>query len=272
MSNLSPDQRWRLWADGWDRRLLLYCAIIVAALFIARLATCADVTTCLTQTRGDFHTYRNAAMTWLEGGNPYEVKQPTAWIYPPLSVLFFVPFAFEEPLVAQFMYYVGMAVAFVLWLYFLARLSGERMKWVTPLLTLVVFLPAVHHAITFGQVTLFCSALLAYSVWCTQTERPIAAAIALVIATMIKPLEFAYWWPCITRYWDRKLTGQETVGCVLAIGGFVWFLSLVFQGFAPWLEWQSILWSVRRARGYMFPLHYLVGSSVWMALALRKEK
>lgn len=246
------------------RRLYLPLGI-VAALVLLRLATCADITHCLTQPRMDFHAYYCGGARALAGDPVYG---PTCdgslrYLYPPPSLLLFVPLALLPFTVAQFAYYALIGLSVAVWLAFVRAMAGTRAM----ALALVAYLPMLHQALTLGQITPLVVTLSCVAWWLMVRGRPHAGGAVLAVSLLIKPTE-AWWfaWALLAR---PSRDGLKLACMALFVVGTACVLSLCLApGMA--LAWPHIAASRVWLGG--FPHHYLLGSSLWWAAMARRDE
>jgi hypothetical protein len=210
----------------------------------------------------DFILVYAPARAWLLGANPYDAAQiDQVWleasgpgelrpssrntpelIYPPTTLLMFVPWA-ALPWPAAHYAWLAANVAFVgLIIWFTARVAGfglrQRRTWVF-VAAILVFAP-MHTAIHHGQTPLYvlAMALLAFAV-----RSQAASGVALGLASAVKPhlaLPFAAL-EAVRGRWRSAVIAAATLAAILLAS----ILPLLARG-VPWLtSWRNNLAAFR---------------------------
>ncbi|HEY8952777.1 MAG TPA: glycosyltransferase family 87 protein [Candidatus Dormibacteraeota bacterium] len=198
----------------------------------------------------DIPTLRSLS-TGFAGGET-NIDSSATYISPPLLAWLFAPLtALPEPV--AYALWAALSLGALVWMWYIAAPYAGLAK-VTLLLVALALWPVLD-AFYRGQPVVVLLALVAASWWLTAHDRPLAAGIALAVATALKP-QVVYLVPLALlvggRY--RVVLGWIAACAVLAIAFVV---SLGQSGLQSW--WQTFqLVESNREHAY-FTLAYLFG-------------
>jgi hypothetical protein len=203
----------------------------------------------------DLTVHFAAARVWLEGGNPYDMRQvgdafeagggprelrPTdAWmpsVYPPVTMAVEAPLALLPWRAAVPLFAAGSLALAVLAIVLLARRAGLTggPRAVAILGTLA--LAPLHTGLGTGQVAIPSAALLLLG-WSLRDERPGVAGVLIALGAALKPtLALPFLLACALRPTARLVgAGAATFGVLMTVG--VWRLQ---AGGHHWLvDWLA---------------------------------
>lgn len=169
----------------------------------------------------DLAVYRVAADAWLSGGQLYEVSPARApaftFLYPPLAVLLFVPFAVVPEAVALVAFTglnvaAGLALAWVVVRYLRDR--GVVLSRLDVLLLAAACTVSGYRgaSLYFSQVNVFLALALAVGFVALEREREELAGAALAIPAFLKLF------PVVVGAWLLRRRAWRGVGAAVAVG------------------------------------------------------
>lgn len=137
----------------------------------------------------DFSVFYGAALTLIEGGNPYLGEFFTAYEYPVFSSLFFLPFVWINYPTAQFIFTLISYLAVIFVVYYSIVLSWQK---VFPafyfLLALTLLSFPVKFTFGMGQVNLIAYCLVIISYYLFTKNKQTAAGLLLGLGIIVKPV------------------------------------------------------------------------------------
>ena len=136
----------------------------------------------------DFHTFYLAGRSWLSGGNPYNDRMVSGFIYPPPSLPFFSLFSLFDFRLASQLWIVTYFTVFLVALVALAlTLRGDRRLMYASLASLIFF-TSYPLLIMFqqGQIDLLIASLTILSLVCERKKHNSISAAMLSISVLLK--------------------------------------------------------------------------------------
>jgi hypothetical protein len=190
----------------------------------------------MVDTHLDFTIFRQSALAWLEGANPFrDTGAPDISNNPPIWTVLFSPFALLEPITAYRLWVPLMAIAQTIAL----ALAAEELRMrdgaaVLAVATLLVSAPLLG-TLTIGQMYPVLALGLAAAWACDRKGKPVASGVALGLTVAIKPsLAPVLLWPLV-----RKRLRSFVVA--LATGALATVAGVLVVGFGPTLDWLDTL-------------------------------
>ncbi|WP_256298465.1 glycosyltransferase family 87 protein [Haloarchaeobius salinus] len=197
-------------------RLVLLAAVVVGCIMLGslRLKRPGDLGL-------DLAVYRVAADAWLSGGPLYDVSPARApeftFLYPPVAVLAFVPFAVVPEAVALVAFSAlnvatGLALAWVLVRYLRGR-GVDLARADVALLAAACTVSGYRGAsLFFSQVNVFLALALAVGFVALEREREALAGAALALPAFLKLF------PAVVGAWLLRRRAWRGVGAAVAVG------------------------------------------------------
>ncbi|MFD1644580.1 glycosyltransferase family 87 protein [Haloarchaeobius litoreus] len=209
-------------------RLVLLAAVVVGCIMLGSLALKRPGDLGL-----DLAVYRSAADAWLSGGALYEVSPARApeftFLYPPVAVLLFVPFAVVPGSIALVAFSAlnvaaGLTLAWIIVRYL--RESGVGLSRVdVALLGAACTVSGYRSAsIYFSQVNVFLALALAVGFVALERERVALAGTALALPAFLKLF------PVVVGAWLLRRRAWRAVGAAVAVGLGLHLLGAVLFG------------------------------------------
>lgn len=111
---------------------------------------------------GDFGAYRITVNAWLDGGPIYEEPYFGGWLYPPVYLLAFVPFASGEFSTAAWVWTIGSVLALWLALQALIASYGLPLRWFERIILLwaIVGFQPILYGMRLGQASMAIAAIM----------------------------------------------------------------------------------------------------------------
>lgn len=161
-------------------RILLYSILIFVLLWGSRVF--------FQTSYNDFRVYYEAAINTKLFGNPYLASDPTmSYLYPPVTIILFLPFSFFVVVLAEKMWLVVSLIFFFLALFFIYRLlkiSMNSYEGLVYLIFCVVFFP-FKFTLGMGQINTLILLFLVLFLYYFE-KRKVLAGFFLGLATIIK--------------------------------------------------------------------------------------
>jgi len=156
----------------------------------------------------DFSYYYEAAERFLRGAALY--PNPYGFMYPPLSVLLFLPLVVLPQPASFLVVTVGTAVLAVVCVELTLRLyeagRGERIEWPLRVSLVLIGLAVapVFQNLKYGQVNVFVLLAGLLFLWLLQRDRPMAAALVLSVGFWLKLYPLALCLLGLRRGWAAR--------------------------------------------------------------------
>lgn len=172
----------------------------------------------------DLDVYRAGAQTVLDGGDLYRAKLlgQMDFTYAPISIVFFVPFAWLPAAAAHLLWTIGIFVALYQVILLSFRSLGHETTWTLRgiALSLVVvstLLEPIRTTIWFGQINIFLMLLILWDLLRGPDSRLRGAGAGLAAGIKLTPLLFAVYL-ALTRQWRAAATLVGAFGATVAVG------------------------------------------------------
>lgn len=197
----------------------------------------------------DFSIYYDAAKFYLSGGNPYlgSISLFSPFIYPPIVLIFFVPFTFLSPHSAGTIW-VGINILSLLYsIYLLSRIFEiHPFSRLGLLLFSLVFISfPVKYSLGMGQINMIILLLLTLVLYFLEKRKESLAGIFLGITIILKffPIIFpAYLLFNITKDTKRVYKNRYTWST---------FFDISFAHIKIWLKPKQVHSTVRLVKGFL---------------------
>lgn len=218
--------RWRAWIEG---------ALVIGAIYYLLSETVALLPGGRLL---DFTSYYAATNVWLSGGNFYSPPalvafgaplglEPPHYIYPPVTILIFVPFALL-PVAQAKLLWVLVSCLFLLasgfGLFFASRrtfahpVSPALLAWV------IALQRPGRESLIYGQVGPLILMLLSFALWAWVVKRERTAGVFIALASIIKvfPIVFLLYLACRRAF--------RAIGMAIGVGGGLMVVGLLVGG------------------------------------------
>lgn len=214
----------------------LGCLSIVSALLVIQgLSVAAYILLFPSTQAGDFQAFYFAARRVLENeafvGRPPPTGVDTAWVFAPIVVLYFVPFAL---LPSWQLAYVTQVVVIGALLAYLVIQIHRRYDFgpVEPLVLAAISLnPYTVLTVAQGQMNVHVLVLILSGIWLVDDGLPLRGGIALGGAAIVKI------WPALLGWWlvYRRETRAVLTALATGIGGLI--AGVLLFGLSPTIDW-----------------------------------
>ncbi len=177
-------------------------------------------------TRGDVEIYIHAARLVLAGENLYAVPEPRGrqpYLYLPLFAFLAVPLTLV-PFPAAVVTWSALSAALAGWIVvaFFGAMAGrsffslsERARWAVGFFSVLLTLRALLYHLDLGQANLVVMAVAVLGLTWLAAGRPVAAGMAIGVATILKIIVLPLWIPFIVQRRWRVIAG---IACGAAAG------------------------------------------------------
>lgn len=199
-------------------------AFIFLFVFGSLVATFISFGKIATSLAPDFSVFYNAALDIVHGQNPYlDAKLFTGVVYPPISLLFFLPLTWLPYSTAQLIWLGLSFLALLGGIYLSCIICFGNFSWRLFLSFLAFSLLAFPTKFTFGMgqsnLVAFFLLLLAFCFW--QNKKQILAGLLLSIVCLLKPIfVFFLLFFLFKKSWLTIFTASITV-IILFLGSFL---------------------------------------------------
>ncbi|MFT3660404.1 MAG: glycosyltransferase 87 family protein [Gordonia sp. (in: high G+C Gram-positive bacteria)] len=172
----------------------------------------------------DLDVYRAGAQTVLDGGDLYRAKLlgQMDFTYAPISMVFFVPFAWMSATVAHVVWTLGIFVALYFVIVLCFRTLGHDVTWrlrgiALSLVVIATLLEPIRTTIWFGQINVFLMLLILWDLLRGSDSRLRGAGVGLAAGIKLTPLLFAVYL-VLVRQWKAAATLVGAFAGTIAVG------------------------------------------------------
>jgi alpha-1,2-mannosyltransferase len=204
----------------------------------------------------DLEVYRAAAISALDGGDPYAVMtgpaKELAFLYPPFDLVLVAPLAFVPLWLGAFLWNTLSVAA----LQFVIRTSWSRAglphaaRWSIPLTIGCLFLQPIDQNFEVGQLSIVLAALVLADVTMPASSRGKGILIGIATGVKILPGLFIFYY-LLTRRWRQAALAAVSALSTVVVG------LIVFPSYSAFF-WTHRLWSDDR----MLPVHWVPNESI----------
>jgi len=200
---------------------------------------------------GDFQAFYFAAERVLDGepfvGRPPPTGFNTAWVFPPIVVVYFIPLSLLQPWPVAYAFHVGtIIVVSIVATVILRRLLSQTgitltLKEMILFAAAVIFNPFAITNIAQGQMNMHVVLCILAGVYWSQTDDEYRSGVAFAAAALIKL------WPAVLGLWLLWRRQWRAVGAAIITGVSGIILGAVLFGTSATRQWITVI-TARRSR------------------------